>query len=75
LSGCKKPATFGTLGGNESQARAINDANQILFAEYHRRWLEPITVGRLFPSPTEYWIWDPNYGRVPLNPQALTRRG
>ncbi len=53
----------------------INDANQILFAEFHPRWLEPITAGRLFPSPTEYWIWDPNRGRIPLNPQALTRRG
>jgi probable HAF family extracellular repeat protein len=52
----------------------INDANQILFAEFHRRWLEPITVGRLLPSATEYWIWDPNRGRIPLNPQALTRR-
>ncbi len=53
----------------------INDVNQILFAESHRRLLEPITAGRLVPSSTEYWIWDPNRGRVPLNPQALARRG
>jgi hypothetical protein len=53
----------------------ISDANQILFAEFHRRWLEPLTAGRLVASSREYWIWDPNQGRLPLNPQVLTRRG
>jgi probable HAF family extracellular repeat protein len=57
------------------RCRTINDANQVLFTEWHHHVLRYVTLGRLVPWPIEYWIWDPNRGRIPLNPQVLTRRG
>jgi len=53
---------------------AISDANQILFAERHRRWLEPIRRKILSPE-SEYYVWDPNRGRIGLNRHVPTKRG
>ncbi len=55
--------------------RAINDANQVLFTEWHHRPLESLTAARLLPSPIENYLWDPNLGRIALDPQVPTKRG
>jgi hypothetical protein len=53
---------------------AINDANQILFAEWHHRVFESVTTGWLFSHPLENYLWDPNQGCIRLNPQVLTKK-
>jgi probable HAF family extracellular repeat protein len=53
---------------------AINDANQILFTEWHHRVFESITTGWLLSHPLENYLWDPNHGCIPLNPQVLTNK-
>ena len=52
----------------------INDANQILLAEWHRRPLEGITAGRVLASPIENYLWDPNRGRIRLDVQVPVKK-
>jgi probable HAF family extracellular repeat protein len=52
----------------------INDANQLLFEELRWRWFEPL-VRKSFPVQFEYYLWDPNHGRILLNRQVPTQRG
>jgi probable HAF family extracellular repeat protein len=57
------------------RCRAINDANQVLFTEWHHHVLDSVAPGRLLPFPVENYLWDPNLGRVALDPQVTTKRG
>lgn len=54
---------------------AINDANQVLFTEWHHHVLDSLAPGRLLPFPVKNYLWDPNLGRVALDPQVTTNRG
>ena len=54
---------------------AINDANQVLFTEWHHHVLDSLAPGRLLPFPVKNYLWDPNLGHVALDPQVTTKRG
>ncbi len=53
----------------------INDANQVLFTEWHHHVLDSVAPGRLLPFPVENYLWDPNLGRIALDPQVPRKRG
>ncbi len=53
----------------------INDANQVLFTEWHHHVLDSVARGRLLPWLVENYLWDPNLGRIALDPQVRTKRG
>ncbi|OHB66906.1 MAG: hypothetical protein A2Y77_11935 [Planctomycetes bacterium RBG_13_62_9] len=52
----------------------VNDANQLLFAEVHYHWMQRL-LRRLGSFTTEYYLWDPNLGRILLNSRALGLEG
>jgi probable HAF family extracellular repeat protein len=54
----------------------LNDANRVMYEQYRQSWLERILRQRRPPPrPGEYYLWDPQRGRIPLNAYVPTKKG
>jgi probable HAF family extracellular repeat protein len=54
-------------GDNLQETPILNDAGQIVFGEHVNDPLDTVR-GRIFAPRWTYYVWDPNHGKVPLDP-------
>ena len=64
------------LGGSMAGGALLNDANQVVFNESpagRSSWIQRIRW-KFFPPRASWYLWDPDHGRISLDPYIPARR-